>query len=277
MLRSIVRSTALVLLVFVSTACGLSVAVAPATSQDHSTTSTAFVTTTTTALSTSATAEPTTTVEPTTTTTVLSTETLRPGESLAARSDGEVHVYAEAGDDEPALVLDAQTMLGTPRVMQVLEGPTNGWMRVALPVRPNGSEGWVREEGLILFTHAVRVEVDISDRHLAVIGPDGPIIETTVAVGSSASPTPTGTFFVTDSVDVGDPSSPWGPWAFGTSAYSDVVTEFNGGEGIIGIHGTNRPDSIGYAQSLGCVRVPNDVALELSGLISAGVPVEIVP
>ena len=76
---------------------------------------------------------------------------------------------------------------------------------------------------------------------------------------------------------VGNPTGPWGPWAFGLSAYSDVVTEFNGGNGIIGIHGTNRPGSIGYAQSLGCVRVPNDVALELGELISAGVPVEISP
>jgi lipoprotein-anchoring transpeptidase ErfK/SrfK len=59
------------------------------------------------------------------------------------------------------------------------------------------------------------------------------------------------------------------------SARSDTVTEFNGGDGIIGIHGTNRPNSIGEAQSLGCVRLPNDVILELSELLSVGSPVTI--
>jgi hypothetical protein len=176
---------------------------------------------------------------------------------------------------EPFTTLAAATILGTPRVVKVLEGPVDGWMRVALPIRPNGSEGWISEDDVLLFTLDRRVDIDLSDRTLVVTGPDGVLLETTVAVGSEQSPTPPGSFFVTDSVIVGDPAGPWGPWAFGLSAHSDVVTEFNGGDGIIGIHGTNRPSSIGYAQSLGCVRVPNEIALELGELISAGVPVEI--
>jgi lipoprotein-anchoring transpeptidase ErfK/SrfK len=82
-------------------------------------------------------------------------------------------------------------------------------------------------------------------------------------------------FFVTDAVRITNPNGPWGPYAFGLSARSDTVTEFNGGDGIIGIHGTNRPNSIGEAQSLGCVRLPNDVMLELAELLSVGSPVTI--
>ncbi len=256
-------------LVVILTAC--SVSAAPLEAADTTSTTATTTTTSTTTPTT------TTTTRPTTTTTVLSTASLAPGESLAARSDGELGVYAAAGDTEPMFTLEAATVLGTPRVVKVIEGPDAGWMRVSLPVRPNGAEGWIRADDVTLFVLDRRVEVDLSDRRLEVIGPGGTLLETTVAIGSSSSPTPVGSFFVTDSVIVGNPTGPWGPWAFGLSAYSDVVTEFNGGNGIIGIHGTNRPGSIGYAQSLGCVRVPNDIALELGELISAGVPVEIAP
>jgi hypothetical protein len=186
-------------------------------------------------------------------------------------------VYPRPLPVEPDIILDSKTILGTPLVVRVLEGPVDGWLRVSLPVRPNGSEGWVKGDGLVLFVVDRRVEVDLSDRTLIVSDGDGTLLETDVAVGSSSSPTPVGTFYVTDSVITGNDNGPWGPWAFGLSARSDVITEFNGGDGIIGIHGTNRPSSIGSAASLGCVRVPNDMAIELADLISAGIPVEIKP
>jgi lipoprotein-anchoring transpeptidase ErfK/SrfK len=217
----------------------------------------------------------TTTTIATTTTTELSTASLGPAQALSARSDAPLEVFDAPGDVLPSMVLEATTMLGTPRVVQVLEGPADGWMRVALPVRPNGSQGWIRQSDVTLFVLDRRVEVDLGDRTLRVIGPDGLLLETTVAIGSPANPTPVGEFFVTDSVILTEPGGPWGPWAFGLSAYSDTISEFNGGNGIIGIHGTNQPASIGRAQSLGCVRVPNDVALQLGELISAGVPVRI--
>lgn len=214
----------------------------------------------------------------TTTTTLLAVETLAPGETLAALSEEALEVYSEPGAALPSATLDAHTVLGTPRVVQVLEGPrTDGWMRVALPTRPNGSEGWIEREAVTLFVVDRRVEIDLDQRSLAVIRNGAVEIETTVAIGGPDSPTPIGRFFITDSVILTDPTGPWGPHAFGLSAHSDTVTEFNGGDGIIGIHGTNRPGSIGQAQSLGCVRVPNEVALTLAGLLSAGIPVEIHP
>jgi lipoprotein-anchoring transpeptidase ErfK/SrfK len=240
-------------------------AVAPSTAVPERTTTTSAPTTT------STTAAP----PETTTTTALTTESLGPHESLAARADAPLDVFEEPGAAEPFVTLPPATDLGTPRVVRVLEGPADGWMRVSLPMRPNGSEGWIAASDVSLFRLDRRVEIDLGGRRLRVVSADGVLLETAVAIGSTASPTPVGTFFVTDSVIVGDPGGPWGPHAFGLSAYSDTVTEFNGGNGIIGVHGTNRPDSIGHAQSLGCVRVPNDVATELAGLISAGVVVRI--
>jgi lipoprotein-anchoring transpeptidase ErfK/SrfK len=101
------------------------------------------------------------------------------------------------------------------------------------------------------------------------------ILSTTVAVGTGGNPTPTGSFFVTDNVTLANPNSVWGPHALGLSARSDTITEFNGGDGIIGIHGTNKPGSIGNAASLGCVRVPNDIITQLHEMIPVGTPVQI--
>src|SRR5690606_7282007 len=89
------------------------------------------------------------------------------------------------------------------------------------------------------------------------------------------NPTPTGFFFVTDNVTLANPNSAWGPHALGLSARSETITEFNGGDGIVGIHGTNRPESIGEAASLGCVRVPNEVIVKLHEMIQIGTPVPI--
>ena len=41
-----------------------------------------------------------------------------------------------------------------------------------------------------------------------------------------------------------------------------------------GIHGTSSPETIGYANSHGCVRLTNWDALRLSDLVEAGTPVQ---
>ncbi|MGH8915554.1 MAG: L,D-transpeptidase, partial [Acidimicrobiia bacterium] len=157
----------------------------------------------------------------------------------------------------------------------LVEGPADGWGQVILPVRPNGSVGWVEVDEAMLSVVDGKVVVDLSERRLSYYDGGDVVLTTTVAVGSAGNPTPVGSFFVTDNVTLADPDSPWGPHALGLSARSETITEYNGGDGIIGIHGTNRPDSIGEAASLGCVRVPNEVMTRLHELVPLGTPVEI--
>lgn len=197
-----------------------------------------------------------------------------PVEWTAASTEQELDVFRAPGDAEPFRVLEHQTILGTPTVVLVLGG-SDAWLEVLLPGRPNGETGWVRAMDVQRFAVTRQVIVDLTTRTLQVLEGDQPIFETAVGVGSPSAPTPEGTFFVTDAVRLTNPSGPWGPYAFGLSARSDTVTEFNGGDGIIGIHGTNRPNSIGEAQSLGCVRLPNEVMLQLAELVSVGSPVTI--
>jgi lipoprotein-anchoring transpeptidase ErfK/SrfK len=195
--------------------------------------------------------------------------------TLVAILGAEIPVYARPGDTEPKVVMPATTILGTTTVLATTGPPVDGWIEVMLPMRPNGSTGWVPVDEVALYVVHHRIEVDLSDRELIYYVRDKEVLRTTVAIGNDRSPTPTGTFFVTDNVRVSRSSGPWGPAALGLSARSDTITEFNGGDGIIGIHGTNRPDTIGKAASLGCIRVPNDIALRLNELVPLGTIVEI--
>lgn len=187
----------------------------------------------------------------------------------------EIPVYAAPGDPEPKLVMPATTVLGTTTVLATTGTPTDGWVEVMLPMRPNGSTGWVIAEDIAMYVVDGRIEVDLSDRELVYVVDGEVLLRTTVAVGTERNPTPPGTYFVTDNVRIKNGTGPWGPAALGLSARSDTITEFNGGDGIVGIHGTNRPGSIGQAASLGCVRLPNDVILQLHELVPIGTPVEI--
>lgn len=187
----------------------------------------------------------------------------------------EIPVYAAPGDPEPKLVMPPTTILGTTTVLATTGPPEDGWVEVMLPMRPNGSTGWVVTEDIAMYVVDGRIEVDLSERELVYIVDGEVLLRTTVAVGTEANPTPPGTYFVTDNVRIKAGTGPWGPAALGLSARSDTITEFNGGDGIVGIHGTNRPGSIGQAASLGCVRLPNDVILELHELVPIGTPVEI--
>ncbi|MGH8872600.1 MAG: L,D-transpeptidase [Acidimicrobiia bacterium] len=220
---------------------------------------------------------PTTSTSAATTTAppVFDVESLPPGASLVLGARESVPVFTDPGGTEPYRVLESTTLLGTTTVLIVLEGPANGWAKVMLPGRPNGSEGWVRSDGMVLFVVEGRLVVDLSDRTLVYFEGEEEVLSTEVAVGSGRNPTPAGSFFVTDNVTMADPGSPWGPHALGLSARSETITEFNGGDGIIGIHGTNNPGSIGEAASLGCVRVPNEVITLLHELVRIGTPVEI--
>lgn len=197
-----------------------------------------------------------------------------PARWTAAKAETRLPVFRTPGDARPFRVLDAQTILGTPTVVLITRD-TGDWMEVLLPGRPNGETGWITDTGIERYEVQRQAVIDLDSRTLTVFDGDKPIFETTVGIGSPSSPTPTGTFFVTDAVRITVPTGAWGPYAFGLSARSDSVTEFNGGDGIIGIHGTNRPNSIGEAQSLGCVRLSNDVMLELADLLSVGSPVTI--
>jgi lipoprotein-anchoring transpeptidase ErfK/SrfK len=160
-------------------------------------------------------------------------------------------------------------------VVALLDDPAEGWAEVRLPVRPNGTTGWIRTDQVDLFVVSGRILVDLSDRSLVYYQSGEAVFSTEIGIGSAHSPTPTGHYYVTDSVTLTREGTPWGPHALGLSARSDRITSFKGGDGIIGIHGTSTPASIGGAVSMGCVRLDNDMITRLHALVPLGTPVEI--
>jgi hypothetical protein len=150
-----------------------------------------------------------------------------------------------------------------------------GWVNVSLPVRPNLSGGWVRRRDVRFTTTATAVVVSLRRHLLELKVRHHTVFSAPVAVGRSLSPTPSGRYFVTDIVRPSNPRGFYGTYSIGLSAYSEVFTSFQGADGQVGIHGTNRPDSIGKDVSHGCIRVTNGVATRLARTLPLGAPVVI--
>lgn len=150
------------------------------------------------------------------------------------------------------------------------------WVQVLLPVRPNGTLGWVKgaEVSRIAVTH--RILVDLSSNTMQIEN-DAAVVGTyPISTGTGGTPTPTGLFYVRELVVQTRTDGPYGPFVFGLSGYSEVLNDFDGGEGAIGIHGTNRPDAIGDSVSHGCIRMTNDAIVAVSKTLPLGTPVEVV-
>jgi lipoprotein-anchoring transpeptidase ErfK/SrfK len=147
------------------------------------------------------------------------------------------------------------------------------WLRVQLPVRPNGSTGWIDAADVGLEERTQRIVVDLSARKLWHFV-DGEVRHTfSVGVGTSTYPTTPGRFSVWAFVEYADPSGPYGTFALGLSGFSDVITDWPGG-GRMAIHGTPDVGDRGAAVSHGCVRVFN-ADLEALRDVPLGTPVVI--
>ena len=95
-----------------------------------------------------------------------------------------------------------------------------------------------------------------------------------IGVGAPGTVTPAGRFWIRERLRNLGGSPVYGPWAFGTAAYSDTLTDWPGG-GVVGIHGTNEPQLIPGRPSHGCVRVPNRRISRLARLMPIGTPLRI--
>jgi lipoprotein-anchoring transpeptidase ErfK/SrfK len=146
------------------------------------------------------------------------------------------------------------------------------WVHVALPMRPNGITGWVPAAKVRITKVHTRIVVDVSQRSVRLYKWGRLVLRSRAAVGSSATPTPVGRFYVNQKLVPSDPGGPFGPGAVGISAFSPVLTGWAQG-GPIAIHGTNEPWSIGRAVSNGCIRLPNSVLRRLFSQARVGTPV----
>jgi hypothetical protein len=164
------------------------------------------------------------------------------------------------------LVLLVRTIVGT------------SWLEVELPVKPNGSVGYIRRADVGLTRNTYAIDLELGARLLTVRKLDAVLFQTQVAVGKPATPTPSGRFYITELLRSPNPAGDYGPYIYALSGYSPTLEQFNGKDAIIGIHGTDEPASIGTDASHGCVRLRNEDVTRLVEEIGLplGTPVTIV-
>ena len=131
------------------------------------------------------------------------------------------------------------------------------WVLARMPMRPNNTVAWVRRGRLSRF-HVTTRRLLIEQRKLrATLFVRGrQVWSARVGVGKRGTPTPRGRFYLREAFRTSDPGGVYGIYAFGTSAYSRVLTDWPGG-GVIGVHGTNQPWLIPGRPSHGCIRLRN--------------------
>jgi lipoprotein-anchoring transpeptidase ErfK/SrfK len=213
-------------------------------------------------------APPTTivTAPPTTTTTT------PPRAVSASTKGGPIQVF-DAPNGAVTTTLSARTDYLQPRTFLVVENQGD-WLKVLLPMRPNNATGFLRAADVNLAEVPFEIRISLGEHMLRMFKDGQEVLSTPVVIGAPRTPTPLGTFFVTDPVDLrSEPNGVYGAYALGLSGYSEVLFEFNGGPGQIAVHGTNNPSQVGQDISNGCIRVPNDIIVQIADQVPLGTPV----
>ncbi len=211
----------------------------------------------------------TTTIPPTTSTTI------PPAASVATTKVSDLQVFDGPGSTKVLTSFSAKTEYLAPRTFLVTE-QQGDWLKALLPMRPNQSEGWIRSSDVTLSQNPYLITVNLAAHELVLTKDGQEMLRTAIVGGAPRTPTPLGTYYITDPVDLRSrPGGAYGAYALGLSGYSEVLFEFNGGPGQIAIHGTNNPELIGQDVSNGCVRINNDAIVQIATTAPLGTPVVI--
>ncbi|MDA0565323.1 L,D-transpeptidase [Streptomonospora sp. S1-112] len=186
----------------------------------------------------------------------------------------EIEIFAEEGGEEVAETLASPNDFGADRAFLV-EQNRGEWLEVLLPVRPNGSTGWVRSADVELTGTDFRLEVDPEAFTFTVFDGGEEVRSGPIGTGESETPTPPGRYYFTELLQPSDPDGDYGAYAFGLSGHSETLETFAGGPGQLAVHGTNDPDALGQRISHGCIRVSNDDITWMAENLPIGTPVEI--
>jgi hypothetical protein len=191
-------------------------------------------------------------------------ETARAKPDRKARKVAKLTLRTPEDTDDLVLVLDRTEVKG------------REWLRVRLPVRPNGTTGWVPAAALS-HLQPVKTWLKISTKTFtATLIKSGKVVfRARVGVGQPQWPTPRGQFYIRAKLKgYGAAGSFYGPLAFITSATSAQLTDWPGG-GLVGVHGTSLPGLIPGKISHGCVRMRNADILKLEKLMPVGTPLTV--
>ena len=202
--------------------------------------------------------------------------------ATAKSSVKKVGIYAHPNDASPAQELDNPWLIDTDypdsKIPQVFLVKTQqkDWAEVLLPVRPNGSTGWVKMSDVDLRENTYQIKIELGAHRITVTNSGLALYTGAIAVGTSDTPTPTGSYYLRVLIKAVDPTTVYGPYAYGLSSHSDKLETFAGGDAEIGIHGNNDTSVLGKDVTHGCIRMDNDAITKLSKSLPLGTPVQVV-
>ena len=184
---------------------------------------------------------------------------LPPTTLLVARPHRILRFHARPGGRLLFKVLP-RTLYGHQVVLSVTQR-RGAWAAVPTWLLPNGRRAWVRLSRHTFTRRQTtwRLQADLSERTLTATH-DGAAVRTMrVAIGAPRTPTPTGTFAVTDRIRGAGYGASYGCCILALTGHQPKVRS-GSVDGRLAIHGTNAPGSIGTRSSQGCLRA-TDVSM----------------
>jgi lipoprotein-anchoring transpeptidase ErfK/SrfK len=178
---------------------------------------------------------------------------LPPTTILKVRPGHLVRMHARPGGKLLFRVLP-KTVYGRRLILSVTHR-RGAWAAVPTFLVPNGRRAWVRvsRRTFVVRRTRWRLSADLSARTVTVMHGAQRVRTLRVAIGARSTPTPPGTYAITDKLS---------GRAFG-SAYGCCILALSGHQpkvrtgpidGRLAIHGTDRPDLVGARASQGCLR-----------------------
>ena len=172
------------------------------------------------------------------------------------------------------LSLGMLTGYGSARVLAVV-GRRGRWLAVLSDHLPNSRRGWIPRDAVTLLHEPYTLHADLSERELVVRHERRVVRRIRVAVGLSATPTPTGRFAVTDVLRITGPRGPYGCCALALTGRQQDVPQGWSGSDRLAIHGTTKEGTIGSPASFGCLRARDRDMRWLLAHVPVGAPLRI--
>jgi L,D-transpeptidase catalytic domain len=166
----------------------------------------------------------------------------------------------------------SRTEFGSPQTFSVayVKGP---WLAVRSTALGNRRLGWVRARRVSLLNRTLSLEVDLSKREL-LVHDVGILRRIPVAVGAPDTPTPPGTFYVTDKLPGAEFGAYYGCCILALSGRQPNLPEGWSGGDRLAIHGSPTP-TWGHAVSNGCLHAAEPDLRYLMKTVPLGTAVRI--
>jgi hypothetical protein len=190
-----------------------------------------------------------------------------------------IDVHNEPDPDSKRVVhLGPKSENGAPQTFLIEResGGSDGrhWFFVLLPIRPNGSKGWVRASEVKTTGLRYQLLIHLKSFNLDLIQDGRRVLAIKIGVGADNTPTPEGEYYIKELIRPPNQNTVYGHYVFGLNGFSNVLVNWPGG-GVLGIHGTNDEAGLGKRVSHGCIRMTNHNIELLSKLLPLGTPVKV--